>query len=58
MHPTGTKFKTADGCKWEIIQVVKDALGNLIYYYCICKDKPKHDFQEFTEKKMEGVEFI
>lgn len=58
MHPTGTKFKTKDGCKWEIIQVVKDCYGSLIYYYCICKDKPIHKFKDFTESKLKEVEFI
>ena len=58
MFPTGTKFKTKDGKTWEIIQLVKDCFGNLIHYYCICKDKPIHLLSNFTESKMKGVDLI
>lgn len=59
MYPTGTKFKTKDGKKWEII-ALKYADNNKIFlsYYCICRDKPIHEFEDFTESKMKGVEFI
>jgi hypothetical protein len=59
MYPTGTKFKTKDGKKWEII-ALKYADNNKIFlsYYCICRDKPIHEFKDFTESKMKGVELI
>ncbi|NMF06296.1 hypothetical protein ACUH7Y_06885 [Clostridium beijerinckii] len=58
MYPTGAKFKTKDGKKWEIVRVIKNESGKLIFYTCICRDKPIHEFKDFTESKMKGVELI
>lgn len=57
MYPTGTKFKTKDGKKWEITQKVSNA-NKFLFYRCVCKDKPIYVFKDFKECEMEGVELI
>lgn len=53
MHPTGTKFKKF-GKVWEIYYSDK----KLKNYKCICKDRKVHEFKDFKESELEGVEFI
>lgn len=53
MYPTGTKFKTKDGKKWEIIKN-----NNGLYSTCVCKDGKTYEFRDFTIKDLEGAEFI
>lgn len=55
MYYTGTKFKKFFK-EWEIIKVYEE----LKSYYCVTRNKKngKLDFRDFTEKELEGVEFI
>lgn len=53
MKPTGTKFKKFNK-KWEIYY----ADEKIKEYKCICKDRSVHEFRDFTEDQLEGVEFI
>jgi len=56
LEPTGTKFKKF-GMEWEIILQIKNIVGELIFYRCVSKDKPKYEFRDFKESELEGVEF-
>jgi hypothetical protein len=56
MHPTGTKFKTKDGKKWEVVKFDK----YFDSYNCVTRNKKtgQLEFKDFETKKLEGVEFI